>query len=103
MRESDWLIHVDAYFEELSSGGSIFFAGKLADYMGAKRPILALTGKGSPADEIISKYGGIRLDSSDIAKIADIFEEILVANLKPVINEKYRAVYDARNVAQEFV
>ncbi len=102
MRESDWLIHVDAYFEELSSGGSIFFAGKLADYMGAKRPILALTGKGSPADEIISKYGGIRLDSSDIAKIADLFEEILVANLKPVINEKYRAVYDARNVAQEF-
>ncbi len=102
MKESDWLIHVDAYFEELSSGGSIFFAGKLADYMGAKRPIFALTGKGSPADEIVSKYGGVRLDSSDIADIANVFEQILITNLNPVINEKYRSVYDAPNVAQQF-
>lgn len=102
MKESDWLIHVDAYFEELSSGGSIFFAGKLADYMGAKRPIFALTGKGSPADEIVSKYGGVRLDSSDIREIANTLEQILITNLNPVINEKYRAIYDAPKVAQQF-
>ena len=102
MKESDWLIHVDAYFEELSSGGSIFFAGKLADYMGSKRPIFALTGKGSPADEIVSKYGGVRLDSSDISEIANTLERILINNLNPVINEKYRAIYDALKVAQQF-
>lgn len=102
MKESDWLIHIDAYFEELSSGGSIFFAGKLADYMGAKRPIFALTGKGSPADEIVSKYGGVSLDSSDIAEIANTLEQIIISNLNPVINERYRAMYDAQNVAQQF-
>lgn len=102
MKESDWLIHIDAYFEELASGGSIFFAGKLADYMGAKRPIFALTGKGSPADEIVSKYGGVSLDSSDIAGIANVLEQILITNLNPAINEKYRAAYNAQKVAQQF-
>lgn len=103
MRESDWLIHVDAYFEELhSSGGSIFFAGKLADYIGAGRPIFALTGKGSPADEIVSKYGGVCLGASDITEIANVLEQILIGNLNPVINEKYRKIYDASNVAQQF-
>ncbi|MBO4352937.1 MAG: hypothetical protein J5818_05540, partial [Eggerthellaceae bacterium] len=52
MLESDWLIHVDASFEWMQEdGGSVYFAGKIADYLGTDKPILAITGKHSPAYE----------------------------------------------------
>ena len=75
---------------------------KLADYMGARKPIFALTGKGSPADNIISKYGGVRLDSSDTAAISNTFEQILLDNLKVNIQEKYRSTFESSIVAKQF-
>lgn len=102
MQESDWLLHVDAFFQQLETGGSIFFAGKLADYMGAKRPILALTGVDSPAYSIITKAGGVCLLPWDIVGIANKIEEILSGHEKPLINEDYISQFSANNVAKSF-
>lgn len=103
MQESDWLLHVDAFFPELTPGGSVFFAGKIADYMGAGKPIFALTGAGSPADEIVKKAGGVSVIPWEIAEIANRLEEILSsAEEKPEINERYVTRYSADHVAASF-
>lgn len=41
MKNSDWLIHIDANLSGVLDE-NIFFAAKLADYIGADRPILEL-------------------------------------------------------------
>lgn len=102
MQESDWLIHVDAFFPTLYPGGSIFFAGKIADYLGAGRPILALTSPGSPAERIISKAGGICMPIFDENAIADKLEQILIGAVKPELNQIYIQQYAAPNVAKHF-
>lgn len=77
MKESDWLLHVDAYFESCEdTGGSIFFAGKLADYMGTNAPILSLTGRHSPAYYLTKNAGGIAVDPTDIPAVADAITSI---------------------------
>lgn len=101
MQDSDWLLHVDGFFPQLTTGGSIFFAGKLADYMGARRPIFALTGTGSPAYNIVNKAGGVCLLPWDITGIAEKLEEILCGEDTP-INEKYINTYAAPFVSQCF-
>ncbi len=101
MKESDWLIHVDAYFSKVQPGGSIFFAGKIADYMGAGKPVLALTGEGSPADELIQRYGGICCSPRDVASVRRALEKIAQggsAEINPAFRERFCAV----NVAADF-
>ena len=102
MKQSDWLLHMDAWFQELSStGGSIFFAGKIADYIGANRPILALTGEASPAGTIVSQYGGIVCVPWNTPKLAGSIIKIALGE-KVVINKEFAELFDARNVAASF-
>lgn len=102
MKESDWLLHVDANFEDLEPGGSIFFAGKIADYLGAGRPVLALTGEGTPAARIVEKAGGVVLPADDTLRIADVIENIYLGTIQPTINKEYVERFDAVNVAARF-
>ena len=101
MMESDWLIHVDAFFPSIKTGGSVFFAGKLADYMGAGKPILAITGRRSPAEEIVSAYGGKCFRRTDIAGLAS-FLASLADNPETKINQDYRRNFEAVHVAKTF-
>ncbi len=102
MKSSDWLIHVDANFEELEPGGSIFFAGKIADYLGAGKPVLSLTGRDTPACRITEKAGGIVVESDDVIKIADTIEKIAFGIIKPSLNKAYAESYAAPAVADRF-
>lgn len=102
MQESDWLIHIDAFFPQLAPEGSIFFAGKLADYMGASKPVFALTGKGSPADQIVTEMGGISVQPWEISSIADKLEDILSGNIPYRLNTDYIKRYAASAVAGTF-
>lgn len=103
MLETDWLIHIDAYFDFLDEpGGSIFFAGKLADYMGTDKPIFSLTGKGTPADIITRRAGGISLRQSAVSDIAEAFEEIADGRIKVSIDRKYRDRYSAISIAKDY-
>ena len=102
MQKTDWLLHVDAFFPELSAtGGSIFFAGKIADYIGAGKPILALTGDASPAGVITSQYGGEQCCPWETVRVAQIMMNI-VYDKERKINEAFRQTYNAKNVAAAF-
>lgn len=100
MKSADWLLHVDGWFNAFSAtGGSVYLAGKLADYVGARKPILAITGQHSPADRLIRQYGGYTYASRDIAGIADALERIALGTSSPEINEKYASWYSASEQA----
>ena len=101
MQESDWLLHVDTYFDFLEkTGGSIFFAGKLADYMGTDKPIFALTGRHSPADHMVRNAGGVSINPLEICDIANAFELIATGKLAGSPDLLYRGAFDSRFVAQ---
>lgn len=103
MKKTDWLVHVDAYFSELAeTGGSIFFAGKLADYIGAGKPILALTGAGSPADVIVRSYGGISCESWNGAAVQRALMDIALGRATPEVNPDVRVIFDAVRVSRDF-
>lgn len=102
MQQSDWLIHVDAFFGDVTPGGSLFFAGKLADYMGTGKPILALTGAGTPADEIVQMAGGVCCRAWDIPAIAMEIEKILCGRQDATVHMEYRVRYNAKTVASFF-
>ena len=103
MQKSDWLLHVDAWFGELyNTGGSIFFAGKLADYMGAGKPILALTGNNSPAASIVMQSGGIVIPPQETAQIAGALMNIARGENNVLTSESFRAHFRADTVAAEF-
>lgn len=65
MRSADGLLVLDGAWQ----GKGIFFPSKLADYIGAGRPIMGIASPGAGAG-IIERLGGIVADVSDPAAIA---------------------------------
>ena len=103
MRESDWLIHVDADFGFLADeGGSVYFAGKIADYLGTNKPVLAITGTHSPAYGIINSAGGLCFEASDVAGMAEALVNIANGTQPCETDSDYRARFDAVNVAARY-
>lgn len=103
MQESDWLIHVDAYFSDLEkTGGSIFFAAKLADYMGTDKPILALTGRGSPSDIIVKEAGGVSVKQDDLVGLSQVLSDIAISKCGVVVDRAFRDNFDAKSVSDQF-
>ena len=102
VEEADWALHVDASFACLEEKGSIFFAGKLADYIGAGKPILALTDIGSPAYKMVTETGGEVCSSADIHAIAMKIEQIVAGEIKTERNRMLVESLDAVNVAKRF-
>lgn len=103
MQESDWLIHVDADFKFLpETGGSVYFAGKIADYLGTDTPILGITGVGSPAFEIIRNAGGICTSQDHPIELALILADIATRKINPEISRTYRDKFDAKTVAAKY-
>ena len=98
MQESDCLLHIDAFFNILKNG-SIFFAAKIADYLGAGKPILGVTDKNSPAGKIITACGGewAYVSSYDIAK-----KMIRMIKNPPQINKEEAEYYSSQNVAKRY-
>lgn len=100
MEESPWLVHVDASFDSLEdTGGSIFFAGKIADYFGTGAPVLGITGHGSPAQSMIDRAGGVCVDPRETAKLAEALIGIVEGSLVPHVDRSYRDRFAAKNAA----
>jgi hypothetical protein len=77
MKRADLLLIVDAPFTV-----SIFFPSKLVDYIGAKKPILAITPEGSCA-EILREVGGLVASPSSVEAI-----ELGLVNAVNVLRDK---------------
>lgn len=71
MRAADLLVAIDAPAEE-----SVFLPSKLIDYIGAERPVLAITPPGAAA-AVVDHLGGWRADPRDTQAVASAFEKAL--------------------------
>lgn len=100
MQQSDWLIHIDAYFSFITEE-SIFFASKLVDYLGCNLPILGFTSRGSVSGKIIINNNGVVIDSQDIIEVAVTLMK-LFKDSNSHINKNYSNLYDAINIAEKF-
>ncbi len=76
MQEADYLLHIDADFEFLT-GGSIFCASKIMDYIGTGNRVLALTNPDSEAARIVRSSGGIVLERGQVMRIAERMMDLL--------------------------
>lgn len=98
MKQSDYLLHIDAYFDFLTDG-SIFFASKIADYLGSGKRILALTDAGSEAAAVTRNHDGIVWEHGAVEQIMEDIKKILDGK---VPGGKAGREYSAAHVARYF-
>ena len=77
-------------------------SAKLSDYIGARKPIVAITNEGATA-KLISEYGGWIADPESPEQIADAFEQaisyVLSKHNSDFGNSEIRAQMSAENTS----
>lgn len=99
MSSADCLLIIDAPFEN-----NVFFPSKLVEYLGARRPILALTPPGTSAD-IVAEAGGLVASPQTPETIAAGLKEMIQRLRAGTIGAPAEDVvtrYDARRIAEAF-
>ncbi|WP_444888146.1 hypothetical protein [Microbulbifer sp. JMSA008] len=81
MTEADCLLLRDADFSDQGLKDTPFYPGKLADYLGAKKPIVAVTMKTGCVPDMLKKIGGASLTEENIEGIADAMYDALHGHL----------------------
>lgn len=71
MTQADCLLLRDADFSDQGLRDTPFYPGKLADYLGARKPVLAVTMANGCVPDMLEKLGGASLTEEDIDGIAD--------------------------------
>ncbi|MFH7587457.1 glycosyltransferase [Oceanimonas smirnovii] len=71
MTQADCLLLRDADFSDQGLHDTPFYPGKLADYLGAKKPVLAVTMASGCVPDMLAQLGGASLTEDDIDGIAD--------------------------------
>lgn len=100
MQESDWLIHIDANLSGVLDE-NIFFAAKLADYIGAERPIFGITMFDGAGADVVRDVNGVTV-SYTVDEIKNYLYLIVYNGYSVDVNEENRAKYNAVNVAADF-
>ena len=99
MRGADALLIIDAPFEQ-----NVFFPSKLADYLWARRPILAFTPPGTSAG-IVAASGGLvaspETPESVASGLADMIQRLRAGTIGAPLEEVVER-YDARRIAEVF-
>jgi len=90
MRESDVLLVIDAPHGEMN----IFFPSKLADYIGADRPMIGISPSG-PSDRILKSLGYQCYRHNQVAELAATFESIAAG--------RYQAAFDAGDARENYL
>ena len=80
---------------------NIFFAAKLADYIGAGRPIFAITMFDGAGADVVRDVNGVTV-SYTVDEIKNYLYLIVYKDYSITVNEANREKYDAVNVAAEF-
>lgn len=100
MKNSDWLIHIDANIHKLLDH-NIFFAAKIADYIGSGNNIFGITMLDGACADILRNYNSLILSYSK-NDIINYLYLIIYKNFKVVQNNDYSNLFDAKVVARDF-
>lgn len=97
MAAADWLVHIDGNISAVTDE-NIFFAGKLADYFGAGKPILAMTMARGDAADCLRRAGAMVLSYS-VNEIRQALFQIIYRGLQPHMDEDYLRGFSAQQTA----
>lgn len=100
MKESDYLLHIDANISNVVNE-NIFFAAKLADYIGSSKPIIGLTMLDGISADILRSINALILTYSK-NDIINYLYLIIYENYKIEMSNKYIDKYNAKNVSKTF-
>ena len=98
MTRADCLLLRDADFNDQGLDDTPFYPGKLADYLGAKKPVLAVTMAHGCVPDMMAKLGGASLTEGDVDGIADAMHHAIHGNL--VINHNEAECYSSVKTAE---
>ncbi len=100
MQQSDWCLLVDANIST-QVDKNIYFAAKLADYLGSKTPILAISMVEGASADIIRSTGNI-LASHSVDEIYMTLIMILEGSIAAKPNDSIRKEYSATAAAKRY-
>ena len=90
MTQADCLLLRDADFSDQGLRDTPFYPGKLADYLGAKKPVLAVTMAHGCVPDMLASLGGASLTENDIDGIAHAMWEAIQGRLEVNVEEAER-------------
>ena len=97
MASADWLLHIDGNIGAVSEE-NVFFAGKLADYFGAQKPILAITMAKGDAADCLRQAGAVVLGYS-VNEIKQALFQIIYRAWRPQMDTDYLRGFSAQKAA----
>lgn len=100
MQNSDWLIQLDANISSIIDK-NIFFAAKLADYIGTGNKILGITMIDGISNDILRGLNTITTSYS-AEEVKNYLWLIIYKNYECKINEEYRNKFNSKVVAKQF-
>ncbi len=89
MVKSDSLLALDADLAD-----SPFLPSKLIDYIGADRPIIAITPDKSPTWQVVTSLGGASFTHAETEKMADHLEKMVFHGLSAPRDQAYAQQFD---------
>lgn len=100
MKEVDYLIHIDANLGTVLDK-NIFFAAKLADYIGSGTPIISITMLEGASANILRDVNGLILTYS-VSDIKNYLRKIIYDNYKFEMDVDASKKYNAKKIAKQF-
>ncbi len=100
IKAADWLLHIDANIAAVTEE-NVFFAGKLADYFGAGRPILAVTMPRGAAAETLRRAGAV-VTSFSVNEIKQALDRIVSGELEAPMDAAFLRRFSAEAAARIF-
>lgn len=92
MKISDYLLTIDALFSELKY--NIYIPSKIYDYIGVKKPIVAISQNMGPTADIIRQTGNT-LIQHNVNEFVEFIKQAVDGNVKKPYYDKYR-LYDCK-------
>ena len=100
MEGADWLLHIDANLNAVAEE-NVFFAGKLADYFGAGKPILAVTMPRGDAADCLRRAGAV-VCSFCVNELVQALYQIIVLGRSAGMDREYLSLFSAEQIAREY-
>ena len=100
MKESDWLLQIDANLSGILDK-NIFFAAKLADYIGAGSKIFGITMLEGISADILRKLNAV-MTSFSKEEIKNYLWLIIYNDYQVKLNEEFAKEFDSVEVAKKF-